>query len=187
MPLRSRFYIFEAALFTFVAGAATASDYAHPTYSGSPMSYDWVESVYPLGIDEAAYRHVRASIDRWLRERSFVEGEQGEFAIAFTLDSGDDAQAEELDPSSLDYRLGFQSTWPASDGSDHATLSIDIYKGGTAETLWSGAVIHDTERDGVDQATIDQMVDSLLARFCRQLQPRSPTLHPVHPRGDDRC
>jgi hypothetical protein len=187
MSVRSSIYLIEAALLACLAGPAAASEYAQPRHSGRPMSYDWVESVYPLGMDEAADRHVRASIDRWFRERSFVEGEQGDFAIAFTLDSGGRTEAEQLDPSSLDYRLGFQSTWSAEEDSDSATLSIDIYKGATAETLWSGAIIHETGHDGVDQATIDQMVDSLLARFALQLQPRPPNLQCGHPRGDNQC
>lgn len=159
-----------AALQAAVASAPLISFDPHADFAHY-RSYKWVFHSTPAGIDQNLYRQIRVAVDRSLASRGFVQSNDGEFAVAFTLGARENVHPSDYGHYAPYYRpdeAAAHKQWvnqqlAAGSIGDHM-LAIDIYDSTSKHPVWHGVgavpIAPDTR-----PAVVEHEVNDVLSLF----------------------
>ncbi len=147
----------------FAAPALTAEK--SPEFRGY-RTYSWVFQQPPAGLNPGVYEAVKASIDRQLAKKGYLQADAGDMAVAFWLGRRDRIEKTDWGAYGGDIYTRMGVT-PATGGdSGHAvtdgTLAIDLYDAATKRPVWRGTAVEELPASGADQKLIDKAVGGAL-------------------------
>jgi hypothetical protein len=134
-------------------------------------SYKWVFHSPPGGMDQNLYRQIRVAVDRSLASRGFVQSNDGEFAVAFTVGA-----RENVHPSDYGHYAPYYSPdgaaahrqWInqelAARGIHDHMLAIDIYDSYSKQPVWHGVAPFTVAPD-TRTAVVEHEVNDVLSLF----------------------
>jgi hypothetical protein len=134
-------------------------------------TYSWVYRAPPAGMNPLLFERISQSIDRGLAARGFTKAQPGDFAVAFTVGARDKVQVDDFGPYGAFYPGVYRGAWARGYSNvevrqyTEGTLAIDVFDTATKRPVWHGTASQDLPSNGPDQATIDNAIDSVLARF----------------------
>jgi len=134
-------------------------------------SYSWVYQGAPAGMDLNLYQQIRVAVDRSLRARGFVQSNDGDFAVAFTLGPRASLHASDFGHYAPYYggnEAAGHQMWvnrELADRSTHEhTLAIDIYDNYSKGSVWHGLAPHPILPQ-TRQSIVEHQVNDVLSLF----------------------